>query len=92
MLFTSVHILDSMYKCHYNVFMLQLMCQQFLTVHLYKKSDSSKCNLSMSQHYDCKLKHSRITAFYVSLVTKGYLESPCVFFGKRLDTNLDKCV
>ncbi len=26
MLFTSVHILDSMYKCHYNVFMLQLLC------------------------------------------------------------------
>ncbi len=31
---------------------------------------------------DCTLKHSRITALYVSLVTKGCLESPkCNFFG-----------
>ncbi len=35
-----------------------------------------------AQNDDCALKHSRITALYVSLVTKGRLESPkCNFFG-----------
>ncbi len=52
--------------------------------------NSYKFNLSLN--YDCTVKHSRITAFYVSLVTKGRLESPSVFFGKHLDINLDKRV
>ncbi len=47
---------------------------------------------SGTQNYDCTLKHSRITEFYVSLVTKGHLESPSVFFWKRLDINLDEPV
>ncbi len=45
--FKSVHILDSINKCHYNVFMLQLLCQQLLTVNLDEKLNSSKCNLSL---------------------------------------------
>ncbi len=61
------------------------MCQQLLTVNLGDKLNSSKCNLSlepkmMTVHDDW---HSRITALYVSLVTKGHLESPkCNFFGR----------
>ncbi len=47
MLFSSVQILDSMYKCRYNVFILQLLCQQLLTVHLDDKLNSSMCNLSL---------------------------------------------
>ncbi len=56
------------------------MCQQLLTVNLDDKLNSSKCNLSLEQNDDCTLKHSRITAFYVLLVTKGHLEPPSVFF------------
>ncbi len=43
----------------------------------------NKAHLKMTvQNDDCTLKHSRITALYVSLVTKGRLESPkCKFFG-----------
>ncbi len=60
--------------------------QQLLTVNLNEKFNSSKFNLSLEpNNYDCTLKNSRITAFDVSLVTKGHLESPSVFFGKRLD-------
>ncbi len=57
------------------------MCQQLLTVNLDEKLNSSKCNLSLEpKNYDCTLKYSRITVLYVSLVTKGHLETPSVFF------------
>ncbi len=57
------------------------MCQQLLTVNLDVKLNRSKCNLSFrAQNDDCTLKHSSITAFYVSLVTKGHLESLSVLF------------
>ncbi len=65
------------------------MWEQILTVNLDEKLNSSKCNLSLEPNNDCTLKHSIITACYVSLVTKGHSESPSVFFGKRLDINLD---
>ncbi len=58
------------------------MCQQLLTVNLDEKLNSSKCNLSLEPKMMTTLKHSRITALYVSLVTKRRLESPkCNFFG-----------
>ncbi len=47
MLFTSVQILDSVYKCHYNVYASVTMCQQLLTVNLDVELNSSKCNLSL---------------------------------------------
>ncbi len=57
------------------------MCQQLLTVNLDEKLNSSKCNLSLEPNI-MTVKHSRITALYVSLVTKGPLESPkCKLFG-----------
>ncbi len=47
------------------------------------KHNVNKAHLKMTvQNDDCTIKHSRITALYVSLVTKGRLESPkCTFFG-----------
>ncbi len=69
------------------------MCQQLLTVNLDEKLNSSKCNLSLEPKIMTTLKHSIITALYVSLVTKGRLESPkFTFFWKRLDIKLDKHV
>ncbi len=57
------------------------MCQQLLTVNLDEKLNSSKCNLSLEPKM-MTVQHSRITALYVSLVTKGPLGSPkCTFFG-----------
>ncbi len=53
------------------------MCQQLLTVNLDVKLNRSKCNLSLEPKImTVHLKHSSITAFYVSLVTKGHLECP----------------
>ncbi len=64
------------------------MCQQLLTVNLDEKLNSSKCNLSLEPKIMTTLKHSIITALYV---TKGRLESPkFTFFWKRLDIKLDK--
>ncbi len=58
------------------------MCQQLLTVNPDDKLNSSKCNLSLEPKIMTTLKHSRITALYVSLVTKDRLESPkCNCFG-----------
>ncbi len=57
------------------------MCQQLLTVNLDEKLNSYKCILSLE--HKIMTVHSRITAFYVSLVTKGHLESPSVTFQKR---------
>ncbi len=46
--FKSVHILDSINKCHYNVLYASVtMCQQLLTVNLDEELNSSKCNLSL---------------------------------------------
>ncbi len=53
------------------------MCQQLLTVNLDEKLNSSKCNLSLEPKMMTTLKHSRITALYVSLVTKSL---PSVIF------------
>ncbi len=55
------------------------MCQQLLTVNLDVELNSSKCNLSLEPKI-MTVQHSSITAFYVSLVTKGHLESPSVLF------------
>ncbi len=58
------------------------MCQQLFTVNLDEELNSSKCNLSLEPKMMTTLKHSRITALYMSLVTKGRLESPkCNLFG-----------
>ncbi len=67
------NILDSMYKCYYNVFYASVtMCQQLLTVNLDKKLNSSKCDLSLdAQNYDCTLKHSRITSIVCVVACKG---------------------
>ncbi len=93
MLFTSVHILDSLHKCHYNVFMLQLLCVSNYWQWIWVRNVIA---LSLTFHYspkvNCTLKHSIMTACYVSVVAKGHLESSIVFFGKRLDINLDKRV
>ncbi len=62
------------------------MCQQLLTVNLDEKLNSSKCNVSLEPKIMTVQKHSRITAFYVSLLTKGY------FDGKHLDINLNERV
>ncbi len=58
------------------------MCQQLLTVNLDEKLNSSKCNLSlepkmMTVH---SLKHSRITALYVSLLQRVLWSLPSVHF------------
>ncbi len=50
MLFTSVQILDSMYKCHYNLFMLQ-HCWFYASAIIDSESElmrlNSWCNLSL---------------------------------------------
>ncbi len=50
------------------------MLKQLLTVNLDDKLNSSKCNLSLEPKIMTTLKHSRITALYVSLVSKGHLQ------------------
>ncbi len=60
----------------YCVYASVTICQQLLTGNLDEKLNSSKCNLSLEPKI--MTVHSRITAFYVSLLTKGHLESPSV--------------
>ncbi len=50
------------------------MCQRLLTVNLGEKLKSSKCNLSLEP------KIMILVHIMVSMVTKGHLESPSVFF------------
>ncbi len=93
MLFTSATILDSVYKCHYNVYASVTMCQQLLTVNLDVELNRSKCNLSLEPKIMTVHKSIQVLQLFMGRGYKwSFGVSECPFW-KRLDINLDKtCV